>query len=78
MGRLKASGQLEGQRDRSDSGETWYEKKRERKREIKGGEGEKEKEKGKKRSRMAGWRTEMGRAEREIKKIEGCVLSRRR
>lgn len=37
---------------------------------------EKEKEKGKKRS--AGWRTEMGRAEREIKKIEGCVLSRRR
>ena len=44
MGRLKASGQLEGQRDRSDSGETWYEKKRERKREIKGGEGEKQRE----------------------------------
>lgn len=68
MGRLKASGQLEGPRRREE---------REKARD-KGGGGEKEKEKGKKRSRMAGWRTEMGRAEREIKKIEGCVLSRRR
>ena len=50
--------------------------KRERERERE--KGRKEKEKGKKRSRMAGWRTEMGRAEREIKKIEGCDLSRRR